>query len=138
MEKLTRAAGAAFVIFAAVFAFIAGQRIDQMTIALLGGVMIGLLFTVPMLVVVVIALNRNRRAEEPISAPEHYYAPMPQQSPQMWLTPAQIQQLGSAQPQAYGYQSQAPQGYSAPPMFQLPPQRKFMVIGENGEMNEAF
>lgn len=138
MEKLTRAAGAAFIIFAAVFAFIAGQRIDQLTIALLGGVMIGLLFTVPLLVVVFVALNRNRRAEEPISAPEHYYAPMPQQAPQTWLTPAQIQQLSSAQPQGFGFQPQTAQAYAAPPMFQLPPQRKFLVIGENGEMNEAF
>ncbi|HQV70956.1 MAG TPA: hypothetical protein PLW39_11030 [Thermoflexales bacterium] len=134
MDKLIRAASAAFVIFAAVFAFIAGQRIDQMTIALLGGVMIGLLFTMPVLVVVVIALNRNRHAEEPIAAPEHYYSPMPQQPPQMWLTPAQIKQLESAQQPAY----QMPQGYAAPPVFQLPPQRKFMVIGDNGEMTEAF
>lgn len=132
MDRLIRGTAAAFVIFAGVFAFIIGQRIDQVTIALLGGVLIGLLVTAPVFgALVFVALRRSARDHELIPTRQHYYAPMPQSPPQFWSAPQMLRQGEMS-----GY-ADAVGGYPAPPAFQLPPQRKFYVIGDDGAVSDA-
>lgn len=131
MDKLIRGTAAAFAVFAGVFAFIVGQRIDQITMALLGGVLIGLLVTVPVFgALVYAAIKTSARNQELLPSRQHFYAPMPQPQPQFW-SPASPMRTD-----AHSF-SDASSAFPAPAMFQLPPQRKFYVIGDDGAVEDA-
>jgi len=126
MERISKAIAIGFILFAVVFAAFAGSRVDQMTIALLGGVFIGLLITVPsaLLAMALILRRRDERADlsQPLTPP----------SPLHWAPPPAS---GSAPPTAQvGGRPWFP---SAPPELSLPsPRRRFYVIGEAGEVRE--
>ena len=128
MERLTRAFSVAVVLFFVVLGIVVGSRMDQNTIALLGGVVIGLLVATPFATVITFIAVRSRvkHVESPAWA-----APMP--NPQYMIMP----------PAQHGYSlpntMMAPTAMHTPHPnegFTLPPRRKFYLIGESGDVSE--
>jgi hypothetical protein len=124
MERMSKAIAVSLVLFAIVFAAFAGSRVDQVTIALLGGALIGLLVAVPLtlLTMAIVLRRRDERVDSP--QPTVHVPPVPQAH---WPPPNHPAQF-SAQPWPL---------ISAPAEFNLPPpRRRFYVIGESGEVRE--
>ena len=128
MERLTRAVSLAVVLFFVVLGIIVGSRMDQNTIALLGGVVIGLLVATPFAIVVTFIAVRSRAKH---MEPPAWAAPMPNPH-YMVLPPAQHGYLppNATVPMPVMNTSHANEG------FTLPPRRKFYLIGESGDVSE--
>ncbi|MCS6847627.1 MAG: hypothetical protein RMN52_07935 [Anaerolineae bacterium] len=136
MDKLNKAAAASLVMFSVVLAAFIGSRVDQVTIALLGGTFIGLLIAIPSaLLVMVVVLRRRDDADR-----EHYdrprYTHMPPSPPQYWVMPTPADapyDMRMTQPPS-ATQVRAP---AVAPEYVLPAtRRRFYLIGESGEMRE--
>lgn len=100
MQTLNRAAGIAIVLFFTGLGLMIGSRIEQVTIALLGGVLIALLVVIPATALVVILIQRDRStnyAPHQVTPPA-YYAPQPH-----YVAPPQVAKacLPTQQPAAY-------------------------------------
>jgi hypothetical protein len=143
MDRVIRATSVAIVVFATIVAFIVGSRIDQNTISLLSGTLIGILVTAPCVAIITFVAVRRRESNSVSSYDRsmRQSVPMPQSPPQYWVLPQQFQGMGNpAGNPAYAHNAIAA-GIAAPnwPMAQedmqyLPrPRRRFYVIGENGE-----
>ena len=137
MDKYTRISTYAVLAFAAIFAVVIGSRIDQQTISVLAGTVMG--FLVASITVGGIAYMLGRRRGEPReSAPQiRYISPMPQTPPpfalpQYFQPPAPGSQPYQYQPAGWGYG--APNG--TPPPMQLAPPRRFFTIGSAGSIEE--
>jgi hypothetical protein len=143
MDRLLRALSIAIVIFATIVAFVVGSRIDQNTISLLSGTMIGILIATPGAAIITFVLLRRREnnAASGYDRSLRHSAPLPQNPPQYWVLPQTMQPMrAGAYPvnaipagiTAMGW-PMAP-GMGGEEMNYLPrPRRKFYVIGENGE-----
>ena len=131
MEKLVRSLAISVVLFFVVLGFVIGSRMDQTTIALLGGTTIGLLIAAPCAAIVtyLIVCNRNESHHQ---FENRFIPPNAQNSsPQYWVVPqalSNVPQLMSQPPMAV-----TP---ATPPAFELPPRRKFYMIGASGEPSE--
>jgi hypothetical protein len=138
MDRVLRATCVAIVIFATVIAFIVGSRIDQNTISLLSGTMIGILIAAPSAAIITFVMVRRRESSSLSSYDRgiRHSTPLPQNPPQYWVLP---QQYAGANAPAYiqgsATHTGAPGWPGAPDeMSYLPrPRRRFYVIGENGE-----
>lgn len=133
MDKVNKAAAVSIIIFSIVLAGFIGARVDQMTIALLGGAFVGLVVAIPATVLVVLIATR-RREEASIERTQRYSAPMPPSPPQYWVMPNQTYDPRLTQTMPMPQQLQQP---IAAPEFMLPAsRRRFYMIGEGGEVNE--
>lgn len=139
MDKVAKAMAVSLVLFSIVLAGFVGSRVDQITIALLGGTFIGLLVAIPSSLLVMVLMTRRRdddRYERPqryTSQPSH----LPPSPPQYWVMPNQTQQaydVRVSQTPASPPQVQAP---IVAPEYMLPMnRRRFYMIGEGGEVKE--
>ncbi len=128
MEKLMKAIAVAVILFFVVLGLVIGSRMDQTTIALLGGTTIGLLIAVPCSAIVTYLAIRNRD-EQGYGQSRHYSQP-PQTPPQYWVV-----QQSPNMPQAQPQHNTLPTGQPTE-SFTLPPRRKFYLIGESGDTSE--
>src|ERR1700674_1613419 len=93
MDRVIRATSVAIVVFATIVAFIIGSRIDQNTISLLSGTLIGILVTAPCAAIITFVLVR-RRESNTLSGYDRSVrqsVPLPQNPPQYWVLPQQFQ-----------------------------------------------
>jgi hypothetical protein len=131
MDKINKAAATGVVFFSIVLAGFVGSRVDQTTIALLGGTFIGLLVAVPATLLIVL-ISQRRRDEQQHERMQRYATHMPPNPPQYWAMPPQPYDVRVLQPQQP--QLQAP---ITAPEFMLPmSRRRFYMIGEGGEVRE--
>ncbi len=134
MDKLVKAVAIAVVCFFVVLGLTIGTRMDQNTIALLGGTTIGLLIAAPCAAIVTYLAVRNRDDHSYERNPR-YNSPMPQNPPQYWVVPQHMQMQQPAQQQlppvaAYGLRQPTSE-------FVLPAtKRRFYMIGETGDVQE--
>jgi hypothetical protein len=128
MERLVKAVALAVILFFVVLGFVIGSRMDQTTIALLGGTTIGLLIAAPCSAIVTYLVLRNRD-ERGYGQSRHYNQPQ-QTPPQYWVV-QQAPNMPQSQPH---YNTLPTTQYAAP--FELPPRRKFYLIGESGDTSE--
>jgi hypothetical protein len=79
MQTLNRAAGIAIMLFFGGLGLMIGSRIDQVTIAVLGGVLLGLLVVIPpvMLLLVLIQRDRTATSRQNQEMPPAYYPQQP-------------------------------------------------------------
>jgi hypothetical protein len=142
MDKINKAAAAGVVFFSVILAGFVGIKVDQTTIALLGGAFIGLVVAIPTTALIMM-IGLRKRDEGPQVPPAHqprYGAPLPASPPQYWVMPQGMAQ-GMAQG---GYTVREPQAsYQAlqqpihAPEYLLPQsRRRFYMIGEGGEVKE--
>ena len=117
-----------FVISAAA---VVAARLDQLTISLLGGVMLGVLLAAPIATLVTYLALRQRHAEAMVST----YSQMRQQ-PAPQSLPPQIMMLPA--PAAYQPPAQAMRQPMYQPIepFTLPTHRRFYMIGDDGSASE--
>src|ERR1700694_5058208 len=97
MDKVIRATSVAIVVFATIVAFIVGSRIDQNTISLLSGTLIGILVAAPCAAIVTCVMIRRRESNS-VSSYERstrQSVPLPQNPPQYWVLPQQFQAMGN-------------------------------------------
>ena len=131
MERLVKTFAVAVILFFIVLGFVIGSRMDQNTIALLGGTTIGLLIAAPCAAIITYLAIRNRDESRQFDSPQ--YRP-PQPPMQYWVVP----QAPIAPQSAPHYNALAGTSpYTMPTeQFVLPPRRKFYLIGESGESSE--
>jgi hypothetical protein len=134
MDKIVKAVAAAVVLFFIVMGFTIGTRMDQNTIALLGGTTLGLLIATPCAAIVTYLAIRNRD-EHSFERNPRYNSPMPQNPPQYWVMPQQMQM---PQPMQQQMPAAATYAFRQPTSeFMLPAvKRRFYMIGETGEVQE--
>jgi hypothetical protein len=130
MDKINKAAAAGVIFFSVILAGFVGIKVDQTTIALLGGAFIGLVVAIPT-TALIIMIGMRRKDDVPADRQARYHAPMPQSPPQYWVMPQQPYM--AREPQHY-QQLQQP---IAAPEYMLPQsRRRFYMIGEGGEVKE--
>jgi hypothetical protein len=133
MDKVLRAFSVGILLFATIIAFIVGSRIDQNTVSLLSGAMLGILIAVPCAILVTFIAVRRRESNN-ISVYErsmrHGYQ-MPPSPPQYWVMPPQFQTPAQTAPAIPGGLSMTAWPGSPEEMQSLA-RRRFYVIGENG------
>jgi hypothetical protein len=135
MDKINKAAAAGIVFFSIVLAGFVGVKVDQTTIALLGGAFIGLVVAIPTTALIMMIGLRKRDDGPQASQPRHQ-APLPASPPQYWVMPQGMPQSPYTvrEPQANYQQLQQP---IAAPAYLLPQsRRRFYMIGEGGEVKE--
>ncbi len=129
MDKINKAAAAGVIFFLVILAGFIGIKVDQMTIALLGGAFIGLIVAIPT-TALIITIGMRRKDEPPAERQARYQAPMPHSPPQYWVMPQQPYVVREPLYQ----QLQQP---IAAPDYMLPQsRRRFYMIGEGGEVKE--
>jgi hypothetical protein len=135
MNKVMSALSVGIILFAGVMAYIVGSRIDQVTVSVLSGAMVGIVVAVPCAALVTFILVRRRESTN-ISVYErsrHGYQ-MPPNPPQYWVIPPQFQTPPQTAPAIPGGMSMSAWANAPEEMQYLPrPRRRFYVIGENGE-----
>ena len=139
MEKILRAVSIGIIIIAAVIAFVISTRIDQNTISVLSGTIIGILIATPCgaLLTVVLLRRRDGGAMTTYERQMRSVSPLPQNPPQYWVVPPQFNGMANAAMMRNGVNP----AIAAPATWQmpqdaagmLPQRRRFYVIGENGE-----
>ena len=135
MEIFIRSLAIAIVLFFVVLGMVIGSRMDQTTIALLGGTVVGLLIATPCAVIVTYLAVRNRNE---LSAPctRQFTQPvLPANPPQYWVVPQTMLAPAHISPQSSTGVASALQQPVAP-AFELPPRRKFYLIGATGVPSE--
>ena len=141
MDKISKAFGAGIVFFSIVVAGFVGSKVDQTTIALLGGTFIGLLVAVPSTLLVVLLARRRSDEQNQQMQQERgmrYATHMPPSPPQYWAMPQQPYDVRVMTPQ-HMQQAQYPQlnaGIPAPDYMLPMSRRRFYLIGEGGEVKE--
>jgi len=143
MDKIGKAFGAGIVFFSIVVAGFVGSKVDQTTIALLGGTFIGLLVAVPTtLLVVLIARRRSDEHTQQLQQErgQRYVAHMPPSPPQYWAMPQQGYDMRVMPPptmqQMQPHYPQLNSGIAAPDYMLPLSRRRFYMIGEGGEVKE--
>lgn len=137
MDRIVKASALGVILCGVVFGFVVGSRIDQSTITLLSGTLVGVLVATPC--VAAITWLTVRRRDDDWRARERYMrqsAPLPPEPPQYWVVQGQ-----PVTADARTARLSAPMGWSGPygdaAGFMPRPRRKFYVIGENGEPREV-
>lgn len=133
MDKINKAAAAGVIFFSVVLAGFVGIKVDQTTIALLGGAFIGLVVAIPTTALIMLVGLRKKDDAPAERAPRYQapQAPLPASPPQYWVMP---QQPYAVREPAPNYQ-QLQQPLAAP-AYLLPQSRRFYMIGEGGEVKE--
>ena len=136
MDKLVKVLAVAVVLFFIVLGLTIGTRMDQNTIALLGGTTIGLLIAAPCAAIVTYLAVRNRDDHSYERNPR-YNSPMPQNPPQYWVVPQHMQMqppqsLQQQLPAASPYANRQPTSEYVLPAAK----RRFYMIGETGDVQE--
>ena len=131
MDRINKAAAAGVIFFSIMLAGFVGMKVDQMTIALLGGAFVGLVVAIPTTALIMIVGLRRRDDISP-DRTQRYHSPLPQNPPQYWVMPQQPYAV--REPGANYHQLQQP---SAAPEYMMPlSRRRFYMIGEGGEVKE--
>jgi hypothetical protein len=131
MDRINKAAAVGVVFFSVMLAGFVGMKVDQTTIALLGGAFIGLVVAIPTTALIMMVGLRKR--DEPANDRQpRYSAPMPQNPPQYWVMPQQPYTVREPMPQ----QQQLHQPIAAPEYMLPLSRRRFYMIGEGGEVKE--
>jgi hypothetical protein len=137
MDRMVKASAFGVILCGVVFGFVVGSRIDQSTITLLSGTLVGVLVATPC--VAAITWLTVRRRDDDWRARERYMrqsAPLPPEPPQYWVVQGQPMTAD-----ARAARLSAPMGwpgqYGDTAGFMPRPRRKFYVIGENGEPREV-
>ena len=136
MDKVLRAFSVGVILFATIIAFIVGSRIDQSTVSLLSGAVIGILVAAPCAVLVTFIAVRRRETNNMsmYERPMRHGYQMPPNPPQYWILPPQFQApTQTAQALAAGMSMSAWPGNPENMQYLPRPRRRFYVIGENGE-----
>jgi hypothetical protein len=141
MDKIARALAISIVIFATIVGFVVTSRIDQNTISVLSGAVIGIITAAPFAAILTIVLTRKRDNTVVTSYERQMRSsvPLPQNPPQYWVLPQQFAGMNNG---SYGQQPQP--ALAGPSQWQMNadasanaymmrPRRRFYVIGENGE-----
>jgi hypothetical protein len=133
MDRLIKAVACGIVLFAVVLAAFVGVRVDQVTLALLGGMFIGTIIAIPCtLAGAFLFMKQNER--KPSERAFASSAPMPQSPPQFWVMPNQTPAVDPRlQLTQSNLQIPTPTRLSD---FNTPSPRRFYMIGETGEMQE--
>jgi hypothetical protein len=138
MDKINKGAAAGVIFFSIVLAGFVGIKVDQTTIALLGGAFIGLVVAIPTTALIMM-VGLRKREDTPAGTQGRYHAPqapLPASPPQYWVMPQGSYSVREPQ-QAYPAQPQALQRPLAAPEYLLPAsRRRFYMIGEGGEVKE--
>ena len=137
MDKLVKAVAVAVVLFFIVLGLTIGTRMDQNTIALLGGTTIGLLIAAPCTAIVTYLAVRNREDHSYERNPR-YNSPMPQNPPQYWVMPQHMQMQPPQQALQQQLPSVSPYAIRQPTAEYVLPaaKRRFYMIGETGDVQE--
>ncbi|NJM40123.1 MAG: hypothetical protein HC853_04840 [Anaerolineae bacterium] len=135
MEKFIRSVSFAIVVFFVVLGIVIGLRMDQTTIALLGGTAIGLLIATPCTAIITYLVIRNRDESPAQYSRQFNQPPLPANSLQYWVVPQTIPGTLHTTPQSSFVGNPVLQ-QSLAPAFELPPRRKFYLIGAAGEPTE--
>jgi len=135
MGNLSKAVAISLVLFSVVLAAFVGSRMDQITIALLGGTFIGLMVAIPSALLVMVLMTR-RREEDRYDRPR-YTAHMPPSPPQYWTMPHPADATGHFHAGQLPMQPGSPQPAIGATEY-VPPavRRRFYLIGESGEIQE--
>ena len=133
-DKTTRIGSIALLIFVIIFAFEVGSRIDQQTISVLAGTVMGFLVASITVGGIAYALGRRRMESREGQQPVRYVSPMPQQYPMppYFQPPANFGHGPQFQYPGWGNQ---PQLQQQTPM-QLVAPRRFYTIGAAGTVEE--
>ncbi len=137
MDRIVKASAFGVILCGVVFGFVVGSRIDQSTITLLSGTLVGVLVATPC--VAVITWLAARRRDDDWRARERYMrqsAPLPPEPPQYWVVqgqPVAADGRAARLSTPMGWPGQ----YGDAAGFMPRPRRKFYVIGENGEPREV-
>lgn len=134
MDRLIKTLAVALIIFAVVLAFVVGNRMEQATITLLSGAAVGILLCAPAAAVITLATLRRKDLIRDERG-QRYTSPLPQEPPTYWSVPHNPYVI-DARRLAPGMGYLAPQGYGDA-NYALPARRKFYVIGENGDAQDA-
>ncbi|MCS7062253.1 MAG: hypothetical protein RMN25_13990 [Anaerolineae bacterium] len=146
MDRIIKASAFGIVLCGIVFGFVAGSRIDQSTITLLGGALVGVLLATPCVAAVTwLAARRRDDAWRTQAQFMRHTAPLPPEPPQYWSVQSQPLPVGNRGPNLpvpMTWAGQASPGQTWPGQYDpagfIPrPRRKFYVIGENGEPQEV-
>ena len=136
MEKYTKISAYAVFIFVGLFAIVVGTRIDQQTISLLAGTVMGFLVASVTVGSFAYVLGRRRPDIREQSQQMRYISAVPQPQ-QMYTMPPYIQQFQAHMGSANQYNAMLMQ-QSAPitQTMQLPQPRRFYTIGTAGASEE--
>jgi hypothetical protein len=135
MDRLSKAVAISLVLFSVVLAAFIGSRVDQVTIALLGGTFIGLMVAIPSVLLVMVLMTR-RREEDRYDRPR-YTAHMPPSPPQYWMMPHPADAASDFRVTQLPTQPSPARPVIGAPEYVLPAvRRRFYLIGESGEMQE--
>jgi hypothetical protein len=125
MNKLTQALAIALLLFFVILAVLIGTRIDQYTIAVLAGATVGLVIATPCTALVTYLVARSNRVDASRETSWRYGPP-----PAWPMAPTRFD--SAARPSRLARQ---PLDSSAD-AFELPPRRRFYLIGEGGQATE--
>lgn len=134
MDKINKAAAAGVVFFSIILAGFVGIKVDQTTIAILGGAFIGLVVAIPTTALIMI-VGLRKRDEPARPGVYHYHDQRPAQPvfPQQQAGSHLILQNG----QLAGWTVVNPNQQPAQPEWGLDPvKRRFYVIGDGGDVQE--
>lgn len=103
MERIAKAVAVAIVLFFVALGIVVGTKVDQNTIALLGGTVVGLLIATPCAAIATYVSMRRREENHGYERDMRSYergpryqgptnSPMPQNPPQYWVIPPHLQQ----------------------------------------------
>lgn len=135
MERINKAAAVGVVFFSVMLAGFVGLKVDQTTIALLGGAFIGLVVAIPTTALIML-VGLRKRDDGPQATQPRYQAPLPQNPPQYWVMPQGVPQTAyTVREPAPHYQALQP-GMAAPEYLLPQSRRRFYMIGEGGEVKE--
>jgi len=135
MDRLNKAIAISLVLFSVVLAAFVGSRVDQITIALLGGTFIGLMVAIPSVLLVMVLMTR-RREEDRYDRPR-YTAHMPPSPPQYWAMYHPADAAGDFRTSQLPTQPSSSRPAISASEYALPAvRRRFYLIGESGEMQE--
>ena len=135
MEIFIRSLAIAIVLFFVVLGMVIGSRMDQTTIALLGGTVVGLLIATPCAAIVTYLAVCNRNESSAPCTRQFTQPVLPPNPPQYWVVPQTMHAPPHITPQPSSGVAPTPQ-QSLAPVFELPPRRRFYLIGATGEPSE--
>jgi hypothetical protein len=141
MDKLLKSLAFGIVLCGIVFGFVVGSRIDQSTITLLSGTLVGIAVAAPCVAVITWLVVRRKDDEWRVRERMlRQSAPLPPEPPAYWVVqaPPNAGVIGSPGAPSNPYALANPYTTSMMPASGMPrPRRRFYVIGENGEPREV-
>ncbi len=140
MERILRALSVSIVIIGSVVAFAVSTHIDQTTISVISGTVLGILIALPCGALLAFVLLRRRDNGYTATTYERQMrstVPLPPNPPQYWVLPPQLAGMANPAMLRNGMNAVLASPATWPSTVDatgvLPPRRRFYVIGENGE-----